>query len=38
MFKVENVLDELYASAAYLEDQWMVDRPRTASVAFDYRF
>jgi iron complex outermembrane receptor protein len=38
MFKVENVLDELYASAANLEDQWLVGRPRTASMAFDYRF
>ena len=38
LVKVDNVLDELYASAAYLEDQWMVGRPRTLSLAFDYRF
>jgi len=38
LLKVDNVLDELYATGAYLEDQWMVGRPRTLSVAFDYRF
>ena len=38
LLKVDNVLDELYASGTYLEDQWMVGRPRTLSVAFDYRF
>ncbi len=36
--KAENVLDELYATAAYQEDQWMVGRPRTASIAFDISF
>jgi iron complex outermembrane recepter protein len=36
--KADNVFDELYATAAYLEDLWMVGRPRTLSLAFDYRF
>jgi iron complex outermembrane receptor protein len=38
MVKADNIFDELYASAAYLEDLWMVGRPRTLSLAFDYRF
>ena len=36
--KVDNVFDELYASASYQADQWMVGRPRTVSLAFDYQF
>jgi iron complex outermembrane receptor protein len=36
--KADNILDELYATAAYQEDQWMVGRPRTASIAFDVSF
>lgn len=36
--KADNLFDELYATAAYLEDQWLVGKPRTASVSFDYRF
>jgi outer membrane receptor protein involved in Fe transport len=36
--KADNILDELYATAAYQEDQWLVGRPRTASIAFDVSF
>jgi iron complex outermembrane receptor protein len=36
--KVDNIFDELYATATYQPDQWMVGRPRTASLAFDWRF
>ena len=36
--KVDNILDELYATAAYQEDQWMVGKPRTAGIAFDVSF
>lgn len=36
--KADNIFDELYASAAYQEDQWLVGRPRTASIAFDVGF
>jgi iron complex outermembrane receptor protein len=36
--KADNVFDELYATAAYQEDQWLVGKPRTASIAFDVSF
>ncbi|HEX5047334.1 MAG TPA: TonB-dependent receptor [Gammaproteobacteria bacterium] len=36
--KGQNLFDELYATSNYYTDMWMVGRPRTASVAFDYRF
>ena len=36
--KADNIFDELYATAAYQEDQWMVGKPRTASVSFDFSF
>jgi iron complex outermembrane receptor protein len=36
--KAENVFDELYATANYYSDTWFVGKPRTLSVAFDYRF
>ena len=35
--KADNIFDELYATAAYQEDQWMVGKPRTASIAFDFQ-
>jgi hypothetical protein len=37
--KAENLFDELYvpSSGAY-EEIWMVGKPRTASVAFDFNF
>ena len=37
-FKAENLFDELYATSNYYSDTWIVGRPRTMSVAFDYRF
>jgi iron complex outermembrane receptor protein len=37
-FKADNVFDELYASSNYYAETWSVGKPRTASVAFDYRF
>jgi iron complex outermembrane receptor protein len=36
--KAENLFDALYATANYYSDTWFVGRPRTMSVAFDYRF
>ena len=36
--KAENLFDELYATSNYYSDTWMVGKPRTMSVAFDYRF
>jgi iron complex outermembrane recepter protein len=37
-FKAENLFDELYATSNYYEETWLVGKPRTASVVFDYRF
>jgi iron complex outermembrane recepter protein len=37
-FKAENLFDELYATSNYYSDTWLVGKPRTMSVAFDYRF
>jgi iron complex outermembrane receptor protein len=37
-FKADNVFDELYASSNYYSDTWIVGKPRTVSVALDYRF
>jgi len=36
--KADNLFDELYASSNYYEETWSVGKPRTASVAFDFRF
>lgn len=36
-FKVDNLFDELYASGTY-SGNWLVGKPRTASVSLDYRF
>ncbi len=36
--KAENIFDELYASANYYSDTWLRGKPRTMSLAFDYRF
>ena len=37
-FKAENLFDELYATSNYYSDTWLVGKPRTMSVALDYRF
>lgn len=36
--KADNLFDELYASSSYYSDTWLVGKPRTWSVAIDYRF
>jgi outer membrane receptor protein involved in Fe transport len=36
--KAENLFDALYATSNYYSDTWIVGKPRTMSVAFDYRF
>jgi outer membrane receptor protein involved in Fe transport len=36
--KAENLFDALYATANYYSDTWFGGKPRTMSVAFDYRF
>lgn len=36
--KAENLLDELYATSNYYSDTWIRGKPRTMSLAFDYRF
>jgi iron complex outermembrane receptor protein len=36
--KADNLFDELYATSNYYEETWLVGRPRTLSLAFDYRF
>jgi iron complex outermembrane receptor protein len=36
--KAENLFDELYVTSNYYADTWFVGKPRTLSVAFDYRF
>jgi iron complex outermembrane receptor protein len=36
--KADNIFDELYATSNYYDETWMVGKPRTASLAFDFRF
>jgi len=36
--KTDNLFDELYASSNYYDETWSVGKPRTTSLAFDYRF
>jgi iron complex outermembrane recepter protein len=36
--KADNIFDELYATSNYYDETWMVGRPRTASIAFDFNF
>ena len=36
--KADNIFDELYATSNYYDEMWMVGRPRTASLAFDFGF
>lgn len=37
--RIDNLFDELYASAAYYwNDTWLIGRPRTVSLSLDYRF
>jgi iron complex outermembrane receptor protein len=36
--KADNLFDELYATSNYYDETWMVGKPRTASLAFDFRF
>lgn len=36
--KAENLLDEQYATSNYYSDTWILGKPRTMSLAFDYRF
>ena len=36
--KADNIFDELYATSNYYDETWMVGKPRTASVAFDFNF
>lgn len=36
--KADNLFDELYASTNYYSETWLVGRPRTVSLVFDYRF
>jgi iron complex outermembrane receptor protein len=36
--KADNIFDELYATSNYYDETWLVGRPRTASVAFDFKF
>ena len=37
-FKADNIFDELYATSNYYEETWLVGKPRTASLAFDFTF
>ncbi len=37
-FKADNIFDELYATSNYYDETWLVGKPRTASLAFDFRF
>jgi iron complex outermembrane receptor protein len=37
-FKADNIFDELYATSNYYEETWLVGKPRTASIAFDFTF
>ena len=36
--KADNIFDELYATSNYYEETWLVGKPRTASLAFDFAF
>jgi iron complex outermembrane receptor protein len=36
--KADNIFDELYATANYYDETWLVGRPRMASVSFDFSF
>jgi iron complex outermembrane receptor protein len=36
--KADNLRDEAYATANYYSDTWILGKPRTVSVALDYRF
>ena len=36
--KADNLFDELYATSNYYDETWIVGKPRTASVAFDFQF
>ena len=36
--KADNLFDELYATSNYYEETWLVGKPRTASIAFDFGF
>lgn len=36
--KADNVLDELYATSNYYSDMWILGKPRTVSLAFDFGF
>ena len=37
--RIDNLFDELYASAAYYwNDTWLIGRPRTVNLSLDYRF
>jgi outer membrane receptor for ferric coprogen and ferric-rhodotorulic acid len=36
--KADNIFDELYATSNYYDETWMVGKPRTASLAFDFNF
>ena len=39
VLRVDNVFDEVYASAAYYwNDMWIVGKPRTYNLSLDYRF
>ena len=37
-FRAENIFDELYAPSNYYNETWLVGKPRTAGVAFDFSF
>jgi iron complex outermembrane receptor protein len=36
--KADNIFDELYATSNYYDETWLVGKPRTASLAFDFNF
>ena len=36
--KADNLFDELYAASNYYDETWSVGKPRTTSLAFDYKF
>jgi iron complex outermembrane receptor protein len=36
--RADNIFDELYATSNYYEETWLVGKPRTASVSFDFNF
>ncbi len=37
-FRADNIFDELYAPSNYYNETWLVGKPRTASVVFDFSF